>query len=166
MNEIWKPIKNWEDLYEISNTGFVRSKKRIGSKGGLLRRRLNKLGYDKACLHRSQQISVHRLVAQAFIPNPKNKPCINHKDNNPSNNSVENLEWCTYSENSQHRKKTGRQSSRKGENNGNAKLNWNIVKNIRHDYFDNCLKKVDLARKHNISKSTISSIISQETWKE
>ena len=110
MDEIWKPIDGWEH-YEVSNYGRVRAGERtaINAEGVLrkLKARLlngskGKLGYITVRLvegKRRERLLVHGLVAKAFIPNPENKPCVNHIDNNPSNNNVTNLEWCTHKEN-------------------------------------------------------------------
>ena len=87
--EEWKDIQNYEG-YQASNMGRVRDI----NKGIILTQyNRNKLGY-KAVTIGGKPISVHRLVAQAFIPNPNNLPMVNHKDETPSNNCVENLEWC------------------------------------------------------------------------
>ncbi len=111
MNEIWKPIAGYEGCYEVSNLGRVRSLERyVPSKCGSCRivrasdvkQRLSNKGYFRVYLCVSQVRKwkyVHRLVAEAFIPNPNNYPCVNHKDENPKNNCVDNLEWCTYSYN-------------------------------------------------------------------
>ena len=93
MKEIWKDIKGYENLYQISNLGRVRNNK---SKK-ILKICTNKYGYMVCCLHnKKQQIKkVHRLVAEAFIPNPQKLPQVNHKDENKTNNNVNNLEWCS-----------------------------------------------------------------------
>lgn len=100
--EVFVDIKNFEDKYQISNLGNVRSKK---SKL-LLRHLCNKKGYHYVNLsiskYRKKKEYIHRLVARHFIENPQNKPQVNHKDGNPANNNVENLEWCTNEENQQH----------------------------------------------------------------
>ena len=99
MDEIWKDIAGYEGLYQISNLGNVRSMNHRGhgvvknlipkcNNCGRLWVELRKNGSGKYML-------VHRLVALAFIPNPNNYPQINHIDENPKNNLVENLEWCT-----------------------------------------------------------------------
>ena len=79
------------DHYYVSDEGYIYSNnKRLAS-------RINKDGYDNVFLYKDgkgKNYKVHRLVAQAFIPNPQNLPEVNHKDHNPSNNKVENLEWC------------------------------------------------------------------------
>lgn len=103
--EIWKDVKGFEGSYEVSNYGRVRSKKRVASDGKLLYPRimfgaLND-GYHVVNLQ-GTTFRVHRLVAEAFIPNPDNKPYVNHKDADRLNNFVDNLEWCTQLENVQH----------------------------------------------------------------
>ncbi len=93
--EVWKDIQGFEGLYEISNYGNVRSLK--FGKIKLLKPAKNKFGYYHVILCKNGQkkeYRVHRLVANAFIPNPLNYPQINHKDENKLNNKVENLEWC------------------------------------------------------------------------
>lgn len=96
MKEIWKDVIGWEGLYQVSNLGNVRTlhykkpypRKLSKSKKGYLRVNLSQNKKYK-------YYSVHRLVAEAFIPNPNNLPQINHKDENRTNNRVDNLEWCT-----------------------------------------------------------------------
>ena len=101
MEEIWKDIAGYEGLYQVSNEGNVRTIKRQGTKGGLLKIRVSykyavNYCYVGLCKNgRRKSFWIHRLVAQAFIPNPDVLPQVNHKDQNPSNNMVNNLEWCT-----------------------------------------------------------------------
>lgn len=104
--EVWKDIKEYEGLYQGSNLGRARSldrwvKSKSGSvrlcKGKILKLCTDKYGYLKVglCKNGKQKFHlVHRLVAEAFIPNPYNLPCINHKDECKTNNNVNNLEWC------------------------------------------------------------------------
>ena len=103
MIEEWRPIPGYEGLYEVSNTGRVRSVDRYvktcyGSyrlhKGKVLSPGIRPDGYLVVSLQ-YRMFRVHRLVAQAFLPNPDNLPQVNHKDENPGNNNVDNLEWCT-----------------------------------------------------------------------
>lgn len=99
MSVTWKKIKNFEN-YEVSNTGMVRkvTTKRV-HKGQMSRGYKSVALRDNVKRHRKM---VHRLVAEAFIPNPKNKTVVNHLDRNRANNLVENLEWCTPIENINH----------------------------------------------------------------
>lgn len=126
MNNIeWKAVKGYEGLYEVSNMGDVRSINRIVvdkngrtknlkgkelfftiskvDKHGHLPRASVQLWKNNTCVLKH----IHRIVAETFIPNPENKPTVNHIDGNPLNNCVDNLEWATYSENQIHAYKTG-----------------------------------------------------------
>ena len=111
MKEIWKDISGYESYYQISNLGRVKSLcRKVNCRNGtrIVNERIMKLkdlplGYKQVGLSKNYSVTrflVHRLVAEAFISNPNNFPCINHKDGNPSNNCVDNLEWCTYKYNS------------------------------------------------------------------
>lgn len=94
---IWKDIPNYEGLYQINNFGDIKSLYNYRGKGNVLKPRLKK-GYYQIGLRKNatrQWYAIHRLVAETFIPNPKNLPQVNHKDENKLNNCVENLEWCT-----------------------------------------------------------------------
>ena len=107
MIEEWRPVVGYEGLYEVSNTGQIRSFDRYVKysngrihlhKGKVLSPIKDKDGYLQVNLcynGKIHQIKVHRIVAQAFIPNPNNLPQVNHKDEDKTNNSVDNLEWCT-----------------------------------------------------------------------
>lgn len=117
MKELWKDIPDYPG-YQASNIGRIRSKDRVVHysdgrnrkyKGTVLRPRANGLGYLEvypgfAPNGRRNTVGVHRLIAMAHIPNPEEKPFINHKDGNPGNNNINNLEWVTPQENSQHAK--------------------------------------------------------------
>lgn len=98
MKEVFKQIIGYEGLYKVSNYGRVYSVPRKTSKGGFLKLQTNK-GYVQVGLSKKGVLKtekVHQLVAKSFLQNINNYPCINHKDENPSNNHVQNLEWCTY----------------------------------------------------------------------
>ena len=107
MVEKWVNIEN-HPSYFISNFGRVFSKK---SNKVMKNRVVSKNGYQQITLDNSQLL-VHRLVAQAFIPNPNNLPCVNHKDENPGNNDFRNLEWCTYKYNSNYGTNPSRHSKK------------------------------------------------------
>ena len=124
-NEIWKPIKGFEGLYEVSNTGLVKALPRwkINNRGKQLTKekllKFNDFSTDYLRVpltdknHIKKYYLVHRLVAMAFIPNEKDLPQVNHIDGNKLNNNVENLEWCTREDNIKHAYKMGLNPSRK-----------------------------------------------------
>ena len=113
--EIWRDIKGYEGLYQVSNMGRVKSLERtVTRKNGrkytvkelILKPNSDGHGYLRVDLGngsgKGKTIKVHRLVCEAFHKNPENKPCVNHIDENKTNNTASNLEWCTYEENNNH----------------------------------------------------------------
>ena len=117
MQETWKSIKGFEKRYEVSNLGRIKS---IGGKSNhkkdiIMKQIINHKGYLQLVLRKNNMphhCIVHRLVAQAFIPNPDNLPQINHIDGNKQNNRVDNLEWCDNSYNQIHANKLGLNENR------------------------------------------------------
>ena len=118
--EIWKPISGYEGFYEVSNLGRIRSLERIvecsdGRKRKIKDRTLKGSsysgGYSGVTLHKdgcAKFVNIHRIVAEAFVPNPLEKEEVNHKDENPSNNHASNLEWVTHKENINYSTRTER----------------------------------------------------------
>lgn len=133
--EVWKDIRNYENLYQTSNLGRARSLDRWvkgpnGSvrlcKGKILKPKTTKDGYLRVGLRKNgkkKMFLVHRLVVEAFLPNPNNLPCVNHKDENKQNNSVNNLEWCSYSYNINF----GTRNERMAKKNTNGKLSKTVL---------------------------------------
>lgn len=116
MVEEYRDVQGFVGKYLVSNLGNVKS---IGRDIILKPDTQNKMGYKRVTLYKSGmtlKYSIHRLVAEAFIPNLDNKPHINHIDNDPSNNRIDNLEWCTHSENMIHAHKQGRLANIKASN--------------------------------------------------
>jgi len=107
--EEWRDVVGFEGFYQVSNLGRIRSVARICTDGKEVKGQIRKvqgstyLSIDLWKDGKNFNKSVHRIVAEAFLPNPSNLPEVNHKDSNPQNNSVDNLEWVTCSENSRHR---------------------------------------------------------------
>ena len=128
-NKIFKPVTNYESLYEVSNDGYIKNL------------RTNKItrgwkncsyGHRKVRLYKNKKAKdfyLHRLVAIEFVLNPDNKNHVNHIDSNPDNNNYENLEWCTHKENMNHAKMNNRFSS-KGKL-VKHKLSGNAFKSIK-----------------------------------
>jgi hypothetical protein len=108
---------------------------------------------------------LHRLVAEAFIPNPENKQQVNHKDSNRTNNHIENLEWVTPEENVQHALKSGRMKGNRGEKNGRAKLTEEQVEEIR-EQLGRGVRQVDIAERFGIGQAHVSRIARNVSWRK
>ena len=129
MEEIWKDKKDYEEHYQVSNCGRIKSikfgkekiLKLIKDKDGYLQVTLCKNGIQK-------NYKVHRLVAEAFLPNPDNLPQVNHKDENKLNNNVDNLEWCTNEYNINYGTGIERRSKKRSKPVLQYDLNLNLIK--------------------------------------
>lgn len=138
MEEVWKDIKDYEGVYQVSNLGRV---KRISyqreNKEKELKVTARKDGYIIVCLCKNgvkTTYNLHRLVAEAFLDNPDNLPCVNHKDENPSNCVCTNLEWCTYQYNNTY----GTFKERQKKTSTNGKLSKPV---IQYDKEGNYIKE-------------------------
>lgn len=180
--EIWKDIKGYEGLYIVSDLGKVRSLEREctqlnGLTGNYNTRTLpakevatfkDKDGYIKVKLNKSgvkNNHMVHRLVATAFIPNPENKPEVNHKFGIKSDNRASELEWMTTSENQQHAHDNKLYECQKGETNGMSKLSEGQVREIHKLYATGDFTQDYLSKRYNVAGSAISRILTGFRWK-
>ncbi len=129
----------------------------------------NNMGYPYVQLSedkKTEKFLVSRLVAQTFLPNPENKPQVNHIDNDPTNNRVENLEWVTRSENMKHSSKQGRMrvNHQQGENNSRSKLTKEQVLEIRDLFSTGLYTKKAISDLYQVSAHTVGSLIRKEIW--
>ena len=138
MEEIWKDIRNYENYYQVSNYGRVRSLDRIIKdtkskrlyKGKILKLTSTNWGYLTVSLKKnskSRKFFVHRLVAEAFVPNPNKLEVVNHKDEDKLNNSATNLDWCTLKDNMLYSKKNNKRSILQYDKNGNFVKIWSSI---------------------------------------
>ena len=161
-------IKNADFDYYVYENGEVFST----FKNKFLVKKMRTDGYFVVSIKRfgkSTWYPIHRLVAEEFIPNPENKPCVNHKDGNKLNNEVSNLEWCTYGENAKHAFANGLKEPTKlfGEEHGMSKLTIEVVRHIRKNYVprDKEFGQHALARRFGVDQYTIWAVINNKTWK-
>jgi hypothetical protein len=164
MDEKWICVPNYEGFYEISNLGNIRSVDRIiKTKRGLKKYRGVPLNPSKSTnnylevrLHKvgkSKTFLVHRLVALSFLDNPNNYPIINHKDGNKLNYTLENLEWTTYQQNTQHAYDSKLIFQKKIKLTNNDKLQ------IKQMYSNKKITQTELANLFNVSQMTINRVI-------
>ena len=175
MNNVWRDIPGYEGLYQASNDGHVKALERKSWNGKVICIRSERLltpqkvagGYYQICITpNNKQIRkyLHRLIAEAWISNPDNKPFINHKDGNKSNNSISNLEWCTRSENVKHAFATGLMCN-KGEKSPVSKLKEEDVLSIRIRYYiGESTYRIFKSNDYPISYTNIKDIIAKRTW--
>lgn len=179
VKEIWKDIPEFKGHYQASTLGRFRSVKRIinqkTSKGNGFHDRVMKGkiitpffwkdGYVTVMLGRKKTCSAHRIIAQTFIANPKNKPQVNHINGKKHDNRVNNLEWVTQSENEIHSISIGLRNPFRGKHNPKVILNEKKIRLIREDC--KLRRYGDLtrnARKFNVSPTTILDILTGKSW--
>jgi predicted XRE-type DNA-binding protein len=173
LTEIWRNIVGYEDSYQVSNRGSIKSldkyvrnrySRRL-RKGGILKFKKDKYGYLQANLCKNgklKQLAVHRVVLTAFDRPPKNNEEGNHKNGIKENNSIENLEWATRLENIRHRIDI---LNIKINYRGKNKLKLNQVKEIKLFLKERKLTQKQIAGRYNVSCGTISKIRLNKIWK-
>ena len=177
--EVWKDIKGFEGIYQVSNQGEVKSLERKTFNNGtkkqniikekILKKPLDKDGYIRYCLFKNGKrfsLKAYRLVAIEFIDNPQNKSQVNHIDGNKINNSVLNLEWVTPRENTIHAILNGLSFQVGGEKHHMSKINSKQVSEIFSIYQTEKIPQHKLAEIYGISQSQISRILNKKRWKD
>lgn len=172
-NEIWKDITGWEGQYQVSNFGRARSLDRvyIDTRGAVQNLKGKVLvgsncnGYIsiKLCYaHKAKFAFLHRMVAIEFIPNPENKPFVNHLDGNKRNCHVSNMEWATRLENARHASLTGLQ--KKGTQTPSAVLTEEIVAELRKLH-QSGKGPSEISRLYNFKVNTVYQALMKKSWK-
>lgn len=160
--EIWSNIESWPE-YQISNFGNVRSYKRGGEAKKIMGSSYNGYIFVRFSMGKYKRYyKVHRLVAIAFIPNPKNLPQVNHIDGNKSNNHISNLEWVDALSNQRHAVRLGLIAY--GERASRTKLTEKQVLDILKCRNSRSVKINDLAKKYSVDRTVITNITSGKTW--
>ena len=164
MQEIWKDVAGYEGLYQVSNLGNVKSLSYNHTKKPKVLKNIKmSIGYESISLFKdkvSKVFYIHRLVANAFIENKNNLPTVNHIDGIKSNNIVSNLEWMSFSDNNKHAHLIGLNFAKKGEEHPKSKLKKEDVIFI----FNSNLSLRVLAKKYNVSKTSIEYIKNGKNW--
>lgn len=175
--EIWKKIPKFDNQYEISSFGRIRSLQativrsngwKYNRKSKVLKPDITHSGYaiGAVCVDKKMvSYKIHRLVAELFIPNHENKPTVNHINGIKHDNRVENLEWATMKENVTHAHKTGLAYILKGSEIGNSILKESDVISIRKEFKPRVVTRAFLAEKYKVSEATIKDILHGRTWK-
>ena len=135
--EIWKDIKGYEGMYQASNLGQIKSLKLKKEK--ILKQCKNEHGYLVVNLCKNgkwKTCRVHRLIADTFIPNPENKPCVNHINGQKDDNNIKNLEFCTYSENMFHAYKNNLNNAKTPTRRMSALINLAKGRKVRREKYE------------------------------
>lgn len=167
--EVWVNLPGFEDYYEISTKGQIKRKSKQRKRGfykeKILPLRKSSYGYYEVVFHidnKRYKFLLHRLLAMTFIPNPENKPEVNHKNGIRTDFNLENLEWCTRQENQKHKNEILK-SHNKGERHPLAKLKESDIYDI-HELYKKGWSMAELSRKYNVLDTTIFKIVKGITW--
>lgn len=162
--EEWKDVEGYEGIYIVSNFSRVkRIMHRKNPTNTLMKGTAHREGYFFFALRKDnicKNVPAHRMVAKAFIPNPENKPQVNHINGIKTDNRSENLEWNTAKENIRHSWKNGMSSIKKGEQSNRAVLTEKDVLEIRASN----LRPRELAKIYGIGEASIGKIINRKRW--
>lgn len=176
--EEWREIEGYTGDFSVSNLGRVRSNINLMVRNGrhlFVGKILNpsKIAENARYLrigltdYRSgvrKSWNVHRLVAEAFIPNPENKPAVNHINGNRNDNTVHNLEWVTYSENAKHAHTTGLAKPLRGKDKTEAKYSEELIKEILYLFYHKLLTPSEIEVKLNLPNKYVHLIVKGERW--
>lgn len=174
-NEIWKDIIGYEGFYKISNYGKVKSLARLVKMGPNKFRQTNEMflnpsksihGYWRLCLQKNGKRNmhfIHRLIGKAFIPNPENKPEINHINGIRDDNSMDNLEWVTTLENQLHSVHVLKRKILRGNEVGNSILNPELILELK--YMKQYFSYTKLQDIYEIDRATIHLAVTGKNWK-
>ena len=162
MTEVWRDITGYEGLYQISNTGRVKSLDRINNVGRHCKERMLSIGLDGTGylmiglykMGKRYPTNIHRLVAIHFIANPGGKPQVNHIDGDKTNSIVTNLEWCTEAENISHAHRVGLAKSKL------TKEEVEAIKNLKNKG----LSQKIIGKMFNIDQTTVGKIYNNKCW--
>lgn len=175
--ERWKSIVAYQAYYEVSNHGRVRSLDRVVKypnasdrhmSGRILTHRLDNYGYPVVNLSVERDhktFKIHRLVLTAFVGDPEDESVCMHLDNNPENNSLDNLRWGTSADNNRQCIEDGRGNRASGECHGRAKLTEKQVLEIRKLYFVGGITQRKLGMIFAVSRRSIGDIVNRKNWR-
>ena len=170
MIENWKDIPGYESSYQVSDMGRIYSFPKgnaMNHAGKFMKPNINHKGYNYVILRKNgkqKMFFIHRLVGNAFIPNPENLPEINHRFGNKDDNRASELEWNTHDQNMKHASKTGLMKGPQGMKCRSAKLTDQQVLEIRKKYIKGLITYQQLADEYKISTPIITNIINRKIW--
>ena len=181
--EVWRDVFGWEGIYEISSRGRVkRIKRRVTHKNQvtdfsmvypakILKAHPDSRGYPQVSLNgisegKSKRVArVHRLVAEAFIPNPHNKAQVNHINSNTMDAHLSNLEWCTASENQKHSWGLGGRERKFGEDSPVCRYTEDVIAKVYRLAKMKAMSQEKIGKKYSMPQITVSNIRTKKTWR-